>query len=179
MTLVIRRAPNAGTLAAPIRDQVRKLDNSIPIDRVRNMGEIVSESVAPRRFQTVLVLLFALLALALAVVGVYGVTSYAVTRQTQEIGVRVVLGAEPANILRTVLAQGLRPVAAGLLIGLALGWMATATVRSFLFGVAPLDPVAIAAASLALTVTAAAACYLPARRATHVDPMVALRHDEY
>jgi ABC-type antimicrobial peptide transport system permease subunit len=141
------------------------------------MREILSASVAPRRFQTTLVLLFALLALGLALVGVYGVTSYAVTRQTQEFGVRYALGAQRSDLLRAVLVQHLQPVTAGLLLGLALGWAATAPMRSILFGVAPLDPLVLGTVCLALAVTAATACYVPARRASRIDPVIALRHD--
>jgi putative ABC transport system permease protein len=177
MTIVIRTTHDPATLAAPVRAQIWKRDKSIPVEKMRTMGEIVSESIAPRRFQTALVLLFALLALALALVGVYGVTSYAVARQTQEMGVRLALGAEPSDLLKSVVAQGLRPVAAGLLLGLALAWTAITTMRSFLFAAAPMDPVALGAVSVSLLATAAMACYLPARRAARIDPVVALRHD--
>ncbi|MPZ17602.1 MAG: FtsX-like permease family protein [Luteitalea sp.] len=177
MTVVIRTTQEPETLAAAVRAQIWKRDNSIPVETMRTMREIVSESVAPRRFQTALVLLFALLALGLALVGVYGVTSYAVARQTQEIGVRLALGAQRSDLLRSVLAQGLRPVVAGLLVGLVLAWTAATAIRSFLFGVAPLDPVALGTVSAALILTAAMACYLPARRAARIDPVVALRRD--
>jgi putative ABC transport system permease protein len=141
------------------------------------MREIMSASVAPRRFQTALVLLFALLALGLALVGVYGVTSYAVTRQTREFGVRFALGAQRWDLMRAVLSQQLRPVAAGLLLGLVLAWSASTTMRSFLFGVAPLDPIVLGAVCAVLAITAAIACYVPARRASRLDPVIALRHD--
>ena len=177
MTVVIRTTQEPETLAAAVRAQIWRRDNSIPVERMRTMRQIVSESVAPRRFQTALVLLFALLALGLALVGVYGVTSYAVAPRTKEIGVRLALGAQRSDLLRSVLAQGLRPVAAGLLLGLALAWTATTTMRSFLFGVAPLDPVALATVSVALMVTGAMACYFPARRAARIDPIAALRQD--
>jgi hypothetical protein len=177
MTVVIRTHQDPEALAAVVRAQIWKRDNSVPIERMRTMREIMSESVAPRRFQTTLVLLFALLALGLALVGVYGVTSYAVARQTREIGVRFALGAPQSDLLRSVLAQGMRPVAAGLLFGTALAWAMTTAMRSFLFGVAPLDPVALVTVSVVLIATAAMACYVPARRAARMDPLVALRHD--
>ncbi|MGH9161564.1 MAG: ADOP family duplicated permease [Vicinamibacteraceae bacterium] len=177
MSVVVRTTQDPKTLAAAVRARIWKRDNSIPVDTMRTMRDIVSESVAPRRFQTALVLLFAVLALGLALIGVYGVTSYAVARQTQEIGVRLALGARRADLLRSVLMQGLRPVAAGLVLGLALAWAAATTVRGFLFGVAPLDPLALGVVSTALILTAALACYFPARRAARIDPVVALRQD--
>ena len=177
MTVVIRTQHDPAALAATVRAQIWKRDNSIAVDRMRTMREIVSESVAARRFQTALVLLFALLALGLALVGVYGVTSYAVTRQTREIGVRFALGARRWDLLRAVLSQHLRPVAAGLLLGVALAWTGSTTIRSFLFGVAPLDPLVVGTVCIALAITAAMACYVPARRASRIDPVIALRHD--
>ena len=177
MTVVIRTHQDPATLAAAVRAQVWKRDNSIPVEQMRTMREVMSAAVAPRRFQTVLVLLFALLALGLALVGVYGVTSYAVTRQTREFGVRFALGARQWDLLRGVLAQHLRPVAAGLLIGLALASGATMMLRSFFFGVAPVDPVVFSAVGGALAITAAMACYIPARRASQIDPVIALRHE--
>jgi putative ABC transport system permease protein len=177
MTVVIRTSQEPTALAAAVRAQIWKRDNSIPVEAMRTMRDVVSESVAPRRFQAALVLLFALLALGLALVGVYGVTSYVVARRTQEIGVRLALGAQRSELLKSVLAQALRPVAAGLLLGLALAWTAATAMRGFLFGVAPLDPVALVIVSVALIATAAIVCYFPARRAARIDPVVALRHD--
>jgi predicted permease len=175
MTIVIRTAQEPETLAAAVRAEVWKRDNTVPVPTVRTMREIVSASIAPRRFQMAMVLLFATLALGLALVGIYGVTSYAVARQTREIGVRIALGAHRPVLLRSVLAQGLRPVAAGLLLGLPVAVAAATAMRSFLFGIGPLDPVALCAMSAALLITAAIACYLPARRAARVDAVVALR----
>ena len=117
MTLVIRTAREPETIAAAVRAEVLNRDRTVPVT-VRTMRDVVSASVAPRRFQMVMVLLFATLALGLALIGVYGVTSYAVARQTKEIGVRIALGAQRPVLLRSVLAQGLRPVAAGLFLGL-------------------------------------------------------------
>jgi putative ABC transport system permease protein len=122
-----------------------------------------------------MILLFAALALGLALVGVYGVTSYSVARQTREIGVRIAIGAQPREVLRSVLAKGLRPVGFGLLVGLVVGAGAAFSIRSFLFGIVPLDPIALCMVSGALLVTATIACYIPARRAARVDPTVALR----
>ena len=175
MTIVVRTAQEPETLAAAVRAEVWKRDNAVPVPTVRTMREIVSASVASRRFQMTMILLFAALALGLALVGVYGVTSYAVAQQTREIGVRIALGAQRSALLRSVLVQGLRPVAAGLLLGLPAAAAAAAAMRSFLFGIGPLDPAALSAMSAVLLFTATMACYLPARRAARVDPVVALR----
>jgi putative ABC transport system permease protein len=141
------------------------------------LEDIVSDSVATRRFQAALIVLFAALSLILASVGVGGVMSYAVARQTHEIGVRVALGAQPSMVLRTVLLQGLRPVAFGLAIGLLTAVGAARSIQSFLFGIGPLDPIALSSAGGVLLLAATLACYLPARRAAQVDPIVALRFE--
>jgi putative ABC transport system permease protein len=139
------------------------------------MREIVSASIAARRFQMAIILVFATLALGLALVGIYGVTSYAVARQTREIGVRVAIGAQPSVVLRSVLTQGLRPVALGLIAGLFAAGGAAVSIRSLLFGIVPLDPLTVFLVSGALLLAATIACYIPARRAARVDPLVALR----
>jgi ABC-type antimicrobial peptide transport system permease subunit len=177
MSLVIRTIQDPETLAAAVRAQVWKRDNSIPVERMRTMREIVAESVAPRQFQTVLVLLFAVLALGLALVAVYGVSSYAVARRTREIGVRIALGAQRSDLLKSVLVHGMQPVAAGLVLGVLLAWTAATAMRTLLFDVTPLDPIAVGVVSIALVATAALACYVPARRAARMDPVAALRHD--
>jgi putative ABC transport system permease protein len=177
MTVVLRTHQDPAALAGAVRAQVWKRDNSIPVERMQTMREIMSASMAPRRFQTGLVLIFALVALGLALLGVYGVTSYAVTRQTREIGVRFALGARQRDVVEAVLSQHLRPVATGLLLGLALAWAASSAMRSFLFGVAPLDPVVFGTVCIALAATALMACYVPARRASRIDPVIALRRE--
>ncbi len=177
MTLVARTSGDPIALASAIRAEVKRLDNDLPVSAMRTLNDVVSASVATRRFQTTLVVLFATLALTLAAIGVYGVTSYAVTRQTREIGVRIALGAERSRVLVGVLIRGLRPVTFGLAIGLVGATLATRTIRSFLFGIAPIDPMAFAVASGVLLLAAALACYLPARRAAGVDPVAALRSE--
>ena len=125
----------------------------------------------------VLIAVFATLSLALAVIGVYGVASYAVARQTREIGLRMALGARQRDVLGSVLWQGLRPVAVGLVAGLATARVASVSIRAVLFGVEPLDPISLGGVSLILLLAATLACYLPARRASCVDPVIALRSE--
>jgi len=175
MTLVVRTAGEPETMAAAVRAAAWKIDPDLPIAPMVTMRQILSRVVAPRRFQLVLVALFAALALALAVVGIYGVTSYAVARQTQEIGLRLALGAGCGDVVRQVFGQGMRPVWLGLLAGLAAARGGAAVVRGLLFGVDALDPLALGAVVLVLLAAAGAACYLPARRASRLDPVTALR----
>jgi putative ABC transport system permease protein len=177
MTLVARTSGDPIALASAIRAEITRLDHNLPISQIRTLDDVVSASVATRRFQTTLVVLFAMLALALAAVGVYGVTSYAVTQRTREIGVRIALGAERSRVLTAVLMGGLRPVALGLAIGLVAAALAARVIRSFLFGIGSVDPIAFGAAAGVLVVAAALACYVPARRAAGVDPVTALRFE--
>jgi putative ABC transport system permease protein len=177
MSLVVKTTIDPSSIASSIRATVNALDRNLPIAAMRTMQEVVSASVSERRFQMVLVALFALLALALAIVGVYGITSYAVARRTREIGLRVALGAERPHLLRSVMGEGLRPVLVGLFLGGVAAQIAVQPVRSVLFGVGPLDPLALIGVASLLLLTAMVACYVPARRATRVDPMVALRSE--
>ena len=175
MTLVVRTAQEPEALAPAIRAAVWKLDKDLPIPAMRTMRQMVSFYVARRRFQMVLVVLFAALALALAVVGIYGVTSYAVTRRTQEIGLRIALGAGQGEVIRGVLGQGMRPVLLGLGVGLVAARAGAALVRGLLFGVDALDPWALGGVVCLLLAASGAACYVPARRAARLDPVTALR----
>jgi putative ABC transport system permease protein len=175
MSVVLRTTQEPEKLISAVRNEVWKHDRAVPVPTFRTMREIVSASLTARKFQMAMILLFAALALGLALVGVYGVTSYSVARQTREIGVRIAIGAQPREVLRSVLAKGLRPVGFGLLVGLVVGAGAAFSIRSFLFGIVPLDPIALCMVSGALLVTATIACYIPARRAARVDPTVALR----
>ena len=136
-----------------------------------------SESLNNRRFNLLLVGVFALAALLLAMAGVFGVLAYSVAQRTREIGVRIALGATPATILKMVLWQGLVTVVIGMAIGLAGSFLLTRTMRSLLFEISPNDPVTIGVIALLVIVVAALASYIPARRATRVDPMVALRYE--
>jgi ABC-type antimicrobial peptide transport system permease subunit len=175
MSVVVRTSQDPGTLAASLREAVKRRDATVPIAAMRTMKEIVSTALAQRRFQMMLTGLFGVVALLLGAVGVYGVVSYSVTRRTRDIGVRLALGATSRDVLTWVFSHGMRPVIAGLVIGL-LGAVALAqTLRHLLFGVGPLDPLALGGVALTLLLTAAIACYLPARRAAKLDPLLALR----
>ena len=174
-TLVVRSALDPASLSPAIRSEIRKLRADLPVPAMRTMSEIVSESVAQRKFQMLLTALFATIALLLAAVGVFGVVSYAVACRTREIGLRIALGASGQNVSGWVLLSGLRPVLAGTAAGVCGAIVAAASMRGLLFGVTPFDPYSTGAVVLLLLVCAGLACYLPARRAARLDPMTALR----
>lgn len=177
MTLVVRTAGEPAALALAVRSEIRKLDPNLPVAGLRTMREIVSAGVAQRRFQVTLTSLFALVALLLGAVGVYGVVSCAVACRTRDIGLRIALGALRGDVMRWVFASGMRPVLIGLGIGLA-GTIAIArALRGVLFGITPTDPLSLTIVVAVLLITSGFACYLPARRAASLDPITALRHD--
>ncbi len=153
------------------------MDPNLALEAVRTMGQRVEESNARRRFQTTLLTGFAALAVALALVGLYGIMSYAVKQRTAEIGVRLAVGSSRAAVLRLILSQGLRLTAAGLVIGLAGAFALTRLVSSWLFGVSATDPVTFVAVPLFILLVATGACLLPAWNATRVDPVTALRQE--
>jgi putative ABC transport system permease protein len=177
MTMVVRTAQEPSTLAAAIRAEVWKLDPNLPIAAIRTMQEIVSSTVAQRRFQMTLTSLFAAVALLLGAVGVYGVVSYSVACRTREIGLRIALGALRTDVMRWVFAGGLRPVLIGLGSGLVAAIVIARALRGLLFDVAPADPLSLGTVVFVLLLTSGFACYLPARRAAAMDPMIALRHE--
>lgn len=165
------------TMTQQVREQVRALDRDLPVFGERTMSQVAAESVSRRRFAMQLVGLFGILALLLAAVGIYGVIAYSVTQRTREIGIRVALGASRSAILRWVLKQGMILTIAGVVIGLVGAFALTRLLRSLLFGVGPTDIVTYGALAILLTIVALIACYVPARRATKVDPLVALRYE--
>jgi putative ABC transport system permease protein len=165
------------SLTSSIREEISKLDAELPISQIITLQERLDVAVSQPRFRTTLLALFAMVALSLACVGIYGVMSYSVVQRTHEIGIRMALGAQPANVLKMVISQGLRLTAAGLLCGLAASFGLTRLMSSLLFRVEASDPGTFTLTALLLAFTALAACYIPARRATKVDPMVALRHE--
>ncbi len=175
MMLVARAKNDPASIAGAIRDAVRKADPDVPVPTLRTMQEILDVSVAQRRFQMLLVVSFSLAALAVAVIGVYGVIAYAVARRTNEIGIRIALGAQVRHVYVMVLGQGMRPVAIGLILGLAGAIGASRIVATALYGVSPHSPLVIGAVACVLLLAALAACAFPARRATRIEPTVALR----
>ncbi len=172
-----RSSSDAGALAAAAREAVRAVDADQPISEVRTMNDVVSSSLSVRSLSMLLFLIFGSLALALVAVGVFGVISYSVSQRTQEIGLRVALGAQQRDVFGLVVGQGMRMVLAGVGIGLLAAWALTRTMAGLLYGVTPTDPVTFAGVTVLLAVIALAACYVPARRAMKVDPMVALRYE--
>ena len=176
-SLILRTHLSATAVAPELHRAIWKIDPTVAIPSISSMGQIVSESLAPQRFETLLTSLFAAAALLLACLGIYGVVSYSVVRRTREIGIRMALGAQKADMLRRVIRQGMTPALLGLGAGLigALGF--TRLLSSLLFGVKPTDLLTFTVVSLILTGVAAVASYIPARRATRVDPMVALRYE--
>jgi putative ABC transport system permease protein len=178
MSLVVRSSSaNPASLAASVRDVIKQIDKDQYLPAIQPMTKLVAESVARRRFNTMLTGLFAVVALLLASIGIFGVLNYSVAQRTQEIGLRVALGAQTQDVLRLVLGQGVRLILAGVAIGLAASFALTRVLAGMLFSVTPTDPMTFVAVSFFLAGVALLACYIPARRATKVDPLVALRYE--
>ena len=173
----VRASGDPLALAAAVRSAVWSVDRDLPVGRLRTMETLLSRTVAGQQFNLLLLGMFATMALVLAVVGLYGVTAYSVAERTREIGVRMALGAEPGTVSLMFVRRGARLATAGLAIGLAAALAASRGMTTMLYGIAPADPVTFAGVALLLIVVALAACYLPARRATRVDPFVALRQE--
>jgi putative ABC transport system permease protein len=177
MTLAVRTSLDPASVTSAIREQVFAIDKSLPLYNIATMDQLVSNSVAQPRLNLSLLVAFAVLALALAAVGVYGVMAYAVTQRTREFGIRMALGASPSDVLKQVFLEGGRLAALGLVLGLIGALALTRLMASLLFGVKPSDPVTLGVAAALLAFVALTACYIPARRATRVDPLVALRYE--
>ena len=177
MTFAVRTQADPAAMTQAVKGQIWKVDAQLPITRVQTMDEVSAASFDARRFNMLLLTLFAGLALVLAAVGVYGVMSYAVTQRTHEIGIRMALGAQVGNVMRLVMQSGLVIAMVGVAIGLAGAFALTRLMRTLLFAVEPTDKATFAGVSICLLLIALAACYLPARRATKVDPLQALRYE--
>jgi len=175
MNVVVRSTVPESSLAQTIQQAVREQDPSLPIVKLRSMDQVFSDSAARPRFLAVLLGIFAGLALALAAIGTYGILSYSVTERTKEIGIHMALGATRGSVLGMVLGQGMRLTIVGLVAGLAASFFLTRLLQAQLFNVKPTDPATLAAVAGFIAVIAFVACYVPAQRATRVDPMVTLR----
>ena len=177
MVLMIRTTNKPESLAAAVRREVQTLDKNQLVHSIRTLESVMSEAVATPRFRTFLLGVFAVVALILAMVGVYGVMSYNVTQRTHEIGIRMALGAQGSDVLKLVIGHGMALALAGVGIGLAASFALTRVISNLLFGVKATDPMTFVVIALLLTGVALLASYLPARRAAKVDPMVALRYE--
>jgi predicted permease len=176
-SITIRAAGDPTLLISSIRDILGQIDKNVPMARVMTMNEIMSSSVAQPRLEAILLGFFGSLALLLAGIGIYGVIAYSVSQRTSEIGIRMALGASRFGVLRMVLSEGLRLASMGLGLGLILALALTRLMSQILFGISPTDPTTFGGILVLLAIIALLACYLPARRATRVDPMVALRYE--
>jgi putative ABC transport system permease protein len=177
MAVVIRSTVEPESLAPSLRQAVADVNRSVPVSDVKTMAHIVSESITQPRFNLFLLGLFSGVALLLSAAGIYGVTAYTVTQRTQELGIRLALGAQVRDILKMIVGQGMLVIAIGLVIGLGAAFALTRLMRSLLFGIGQNDPVTFGAITLILLLVAFIACYIPARRAAKVDPLIALRYE--
>ena len=175
--LIVRASGDPLPLAAAVQNEIHSIDKTLPIAKIKTMERRLAESVAPRRFSMSLLLLFAAMGLLLSAVGIYGVMSFSVTQRTSEIGVRMALGAQKSDVFKLVIGRGMLLTLTGLAIGLVGAAGLTRLMSSLLFGVSANDPMTYSAAPVVLGVVSLLACYLPARRATKVDPLQALRQE--
>ncbi len=177
LTLVVRSTSDPLAMVGPVQNAVWSIDKNLPVSEIRTMDEVVSDAVGPQRFNTVLLGIFSAVALVLAMVGIYGVLSDSVSARTHEIGVRMALGAQASNVLGMILRQGMALVGFGIAIGLVGAYLLTQLLSTLLFEVSTTDRITFIAIPVALAVVALGACLVPARRATKVDPLVALRYE--
>jgi len=176
-TFVIRTSGDPELITSSVRGAMQEIDKDLPLYDIKTVDEVISESVAPRRLNMLLLAIFAGLALVLAAVGIYGVISYSVSQRTREIGIRMALGASHSGVLRLVVGEGMILAVIGVAIGLVASFFLTRLMSTLLFGVSTTDPLTFVAISLLLTGVSIVASLIPARRAIRVDPMVALRYE--
>jgi putative ABC transport system permease protein len=175
MSLVVRSNVEPASLAGSVRQVVSEVDKSVPVSQVKTMDRVVSESITQPRFNLFLLVLFSTVAMLLSAAGIYGVTAYTVSQRTHELGIRLALGAQVSDVLKMILGQGMAVIGVGLMLGLVAAFGLMRLLRSLLFGVGENDPLTFVAITLVLLIVALIACYIPARRATKVDPLEALR----
>ncbi|HUS12339.1 MAG TPA: FtsX-like permease family protein, partial [Pyrinomonadaceae bacterium] len=177
MTMVVRTTNDPHALITAVQNEVHAMDQEVPVFDVKTMDEYISNTVAAPRFNATLLMIFAVVALILTIVGLYGVMSYSVAQRTNEIGIRMALGAQTRDVVLLIVSQGFKLVLVGLGLGLIGAWALTRVIASLLFGVTAKDPITFVFVTLLLGIVALLACYIPARRATHLDPLQALRYE--
>jgi len=175
--LALRTSVDPALVFTAIRSSVEAMDSQIALDGLKTMDALIDKSLAPQRFNLALVVLFAVLAVFLAAVGVYGVLSYSVSQRTREIGVRIALGAQRGRVLRMAVGEGMKLALLGTAVGMVGGFVLTRLMASLLFGITAHDPLTFAGVAVVVAIVSFAACYIPARRAMRVDPIVALRYE--
>jgi putative ABC transport system permease protein len=177
LSLAIRTAGDPLLAAPAVERTIHAIDKDLPVFSIRSMDQLLGSSMAQRRLTMTLLVGFAALALLLAAIGLYGVISYSVKQRTHELGIRIAVGAQAGDVLRLILTQGLRLNLIGVMIGLAAAFGMTRWMETLLFGVRPTDPLTFTVITVALTLVALVSCWLPARRATKIDPIFALRSE--
>jgi putative ABC transport system permease protein len=177
MMFVVRGKGDSGSLTAAVRNEIHALDSNLPIYNIRLMDERLARSILPQRFNAMLIGIFAVVALILAMMGIYGVMAYTVEQNTRDIGIRIALGAQQRDVMGMVIKQGLRLALIGIAVGLIAAYLLSRTISDLLYGISPTDAMTFVYVSLILTGVALVACFVPARRAMKVDPMVALRYE--